>query len=509
MPLKVAMWALGILVLSLFGVVIINLFGNITVTDQLNYTTMKNAVEASMYDALDVAHYRTGFCLCTNVAKTSGKWSFNDDSEYELLDITYENDKEKCVSTKTNCEILYGEYRINGKVFTESLVRRFAEMVNNNKDYELVIQDIIEYPPKVSVRINSKDTEFSRTEKNSGGYTIVNQMDAIIETKTKVAATPTPIPQEAPTPTPEPDKVKVTTHHYIKGTTTKVYKDQENSYFVGDAYNTNSIASSKLNSSYKNKYSWNGTTPSNAKGKVKESDLKNGISVTYYYENVEKHCYMRHKDKNYGVADDLWSWTDEKTIVGLNKSISDKALKWMIVESVKKESDCHCHYGWIYTSEKTTGRQYRTELNNKLKKEGKLHSPPQKGDVQWDAYEDLGNGNARYTKFVYGCASESKTTGCTWHYVGMYKADNGLYFVKTGGSYSSCAAAFSACKVLLNGKPDYSCMGVKNWGVYNTSTNPNKRVGSVSQSCTTSDGKYKPEDPCAGKPASYKCVCGG
>lgn len=181
--MKVAFWALGILVLSLFGLVIINLFGNITVTNQLNYTTMKNAVEASMYDALDIAHYRAGFCLCTNNNKVSNKWVFNSSSEYELVDITYKDNLETCVSSKKNCEVLHGEYRIDKKVFSESLIRRFAEMVNNNKDYEIIIQDVIEYPPKVSVRVNSKDTEFSPTEKNSGGYTIVNQMDAIIEVK--------------------------------------------------------------------------------------------------------------------------------------------------------------------------------------------------------------------------------------------------------------------------------------------------------------------------------------
>ena len=181
--LKVSIWALAIFVLGLFGVVMINLFGNITVTDQLNYTTMKNAVEASMHDALDMAYYRAGFCLCTNNNKTSGKWSFSSDTEYELLDITYDNGVEKCVSTKKNCEILRGEYRINKTVFSESLIRRFAEMVNNNKDYEIWIQDIIEYPPKVSVRISSKDKEFSPTEKNNEEYLIVNQMDAIIETK--------------------------------------------------------------------------------------------------------------------------------------------------------------------------------------------------------------------------------------------------------------------------------------------------------------------------------------
>ena len=44
---------------------------------------------------------------------------------------------------------------------------------------------IIEYPPKVSVKVISKDDEFFATDKEAGGYTITNQIDAIIETKEK------------------------------------------------------------------------------------------------------------------------------------------------------------------------------------------------------------------------------------------------------------------------------------------------------------------------------------
>ena len=191
--MKAAFWGIALIVLSALGLVLINLFGNITVTDQLNYTTMKNAVEASMYDSLDTAHYRAGFCLCTDLPKVANKWSFSKDSDYELLDITFNVDKETCVSSKKTCEIIHHDYRINKKVFMESMIRRFAEMVGNNKDYEIVFQDIIEYPPKVSVRITSKDEEFLPTDKGEG-YTIVNQIDAIIETKngqpTAVVTTP-------------------------------------------------------------------------------------------------------------------------------------------------------------------------------------------------------------------------------------------------------------------------------------------------------------------------------
>ena len=70
MYLKVAMWGVGLLVLGAFGFFLINLFGNITVTNQLNYTTLRNSIEAAMLDSVDIASYRSGFCFCTS--NTSG-----------------------------------------------------------------------------------------------------------------------------------------------------------------------------------------------------------------------------------------------------------------------------------------------------------------------------------------------------------------------------------------------------------------------------------------------------
>ena len=182
MALKVAFWALGLLVFGLFGLVLINLFGNITTTNQFNYTTLKNSVQAAMYDSLDSSYFNAGFCVCTDKSMDSGKWVFNDSKEYELVDIKYVDQKETCDSTKKYCKILFGEYRINKDAFKELVVERFSRLVSNNKKYQMVIQDINEYPPKVSVGVISYDDEYSPTEKDSDGYNITNRIDAIIET---------------------------------------------------------------------------------------------------------------------------------------------------------------------------------------------------------------------------------------------------------------------------------------------------------------------------------------
>lgn len=181
--MKAAMWGVGLIVFGLFGLVMINLFGNITVTNQFNYTTMKNAVQAAMLDSLDVAHYRAGFCLCTkNGGAINGKTIFNDKDEYEFRDIVNDGCGE---DVGNSCMPLYGEYRLNRDKFLTMFEQRFKSVLTNTKDYEFIVKEIIEYPPKVSVKVISKDDEFSPTDKESGGYNIVNQIDAIIEAKDK------------------------------------------------------------------------------------------------------------------------------------------------------------------------------------------------------------------------------------------------------------------------------------------------------------------------------------
>ena len=175
--MKVAMWGLGLLGIGIFGFFLISLFGNITVTNQLNYTTMKNTVEAAMHDAIDIAHYRTGFCICANnSSKKNGKYQFTNSNQYMIKEI----ENGQCSDYNwDSCEVVNGEYKIDKRVFAESLVRRFAEVINNSKEYNIIIQDVIEYPPKVSVRVESEDKQAFSDDT----FGITNQIDAILEEK--------------------------------------------------------------------------------------------------------------------------------------------------------------------------------------------------------------------------------------------------------------------------------------------------------------------------------------
>ena len=177
MYLKEAFVGVGIIIFFTLGFLLMNLFGNITVTDQLNYTTMKNSVQAAMFDATDLAQYRSGFCLCT----MQDNFVFDNSSQYEIRSLVKNSCDPETIGYSKNghCKLQVGEYRITKEIFAESFARRFAEMVNNGKNYRLHIEKVIEYPPKVSVTIESDD-KYGLGYGNDG-FEIVNVIDGILE----------------------------------------------------------------------------------------------------------------------------------------------------------------------------------------------------------------------------------------------------------------------------------------------------------------------------------------
>lgn len=173
---------------GIFGLLLISLFGNITVTNQQDYTLLKNAVEAAMYDSLDEVSYRKGFCICTDEEKdpVTGVYKFKSVNDYTIQTL-YGSSSECDTRGFSYCEKLVGEIKINEEVFVESFIRRFSENVNGNKDYKIVVQDVIEYPPKVSVEVRSynKYGVFDSTEAtfDDKDFDISNRIDSIFEYK--------------------------------------------------------------------------------------------------------------------------------------------------------------------------------------------------------------------------------------------------------------------------------------------------------------------------------------
>lgn len=132
--MKESIWGYAIIVLGILAVGVIWFFANSTRTDQHNYNLLKETVEASMYDAIDLSSYRKD-----------------------------------------------GIIRIEEEKFVENFIRRFAENADLSNEYLIEIYDVNEVPPKVSLKISS------RSKTNATGelveFDIVNNIDAILESK--------------------------------------------------------------------------------------------------------------------------------------------------------------------------------------------------------------------------------------------------------------------------------------------------------------------------------------
>ena len=126
--------SLGLIIMGLFGLLIIILFNEITVSNEQDYYNLKTAAEASMVDAIDVAYYR-----------------------------------------------LTGEVKMNQEKFVENFTRRFTETSTFGQgNYSIVFYEIMETPPKVSLRIYDNTNKYNiyRIETDAS---IVNELTAILD----------------------------------------------------------------------------------------------------------------------------------------------------------------------------------------------------------------------------------------------------------------------------------------------------------------------------------------
>ena len=128
--MKEAFWGVLIVLLGLFGIVVVNIFQNVTVDNDRVYYLIKESTEAAAFDAVDLTYYR-----------------------------------------------LSGKLRMVEDKFVENLTRRFAENVTIG-DYRIVVEDINEMPPKISLRVRSGVASL-----NGERFGIVNRVDGILETK--------------------------------------------------------------------------------------------------------------------------------------------------------------------------------------------------------------------------------------------------------------------------------------------------------------------------------------
>lgn len=132
--MKYTFLGMGFVVFGLLGIVFITMFQNITVNNESEYYVLKEAVEAAMYESIDVAYYR-------NV----------------------------------------GEFKIREEKFVANCTRRFYSSISGGGfGYRLTFYDIMEKPPAVSVVAESKTGKYSIVG-NTDGFNVVNNLSAIFE----------------------------------------------------------------------------------------------------------------------------------------------------------------------------------------------------------------------------------------------------------------------------------------------------------------------------------------
>lgn len=125
--------AAGAIILAIMALAAVNIINNYSVGNELTESLLRDTVEASMLDAIDVSYY-----------KVSG-----------------------------------GIIRMDTAKFLENFTRRFAENVSSDRDYKIRVYDVYEIPPKVTIAVGSSTTATFQGE----DFDIINRISGIIETK--------------------------------------------------------------------------------------------------------------------------------------------------------------------------------------------------------------------------------------------------------------------------------------------------------------------------------------
>lgn len=157
-----SMWMYFFMVMGILGIVLINIFGHVVISNEQNYYLLKEISEAAMVDAVDLKAYRDGV----------GWDGVTEDTDPESM---------HCL------EGIPGTVRIVKEKFVESFVRRFANSADLSRKHKIIINDIDECPPKVTVTLVSTEKfsflSFFKVEYDTD-ENIVNVLTGILENRT-------------------------------------------------------------------------------------------------------------------------------------------------------------------------------------------------------------------------------------------------------------------------------------------------------------------------------------
>ncbi len=152
-------WAYFFMLMGILGLVIINTSSNLLMTNEQDYFILKEVTEAAMVDSIDYRAFREGL-------------------GYDNVTTSSDSDSMHCITG------VPGTIRILKEKFVENFTLRFANAVDMAKKYKIIVNDIQECPPKVTVTLLSThafDFVDVFTDSNIGEAEIVNKITAILE----------------------------------------------------------------------------------------------------------------------------------------------------------------------------------------------------------------------------------------------------------------------------------------------------------------------------------------
>ena len=134
--MKYAYLSLGIILVGILGLSFITFFQNVTINNESEYYVLKESVEASMYESIDMSYYMTT-----------------------------------------------GKLKILEEKFVANCTRRFySNIEGNGSGYSLTFYDIMEKPPKVSVVATSKTDNYQlKFNSDTTSADIQNKLSGILE----------------------------------------------------------------------------------------------------------------------------------------------------------------------------------------------------------------------------------------------------------------------------------------------------------------------------------------
>ncbi len=126
--------SVGVIGFCLIGLTILFLFGVLTINNESDYYNLKETTEAAMLESIDIAYYRDT-----------------------------------------------GELKLVQERFVENFIKRFTATVGfGTSGYNIIFEDIIERPVKVSIVISSSTGDY-QVMGDTSSYEIKNKIDAVLE----------------------------------------------------------------------------------------------------------------------------------------------------------------------------------------------------------------------------------------------------------------------------------------------------------------------------------------